>query len=170
MKIGIISDTHKRTTRAFKAIDLLIENGAEFIVHSGDIVKTEILDYLEERIKYIAVLGNNDYHLYPYIDKYQLVTEPYKFKLAKKTFKIMHYPKYMFPLDTDIIIYGHTHTKDIAFNGNNLIINSGEICARDTGISSCMMLEVKDKQYKINIFDRKIKTEEWLIIEKEFNL
>lgn len=170
MKIGIISDTHKRTIRAFKAIDLLIENGAEFIVHSGDIVKTEILDYLEERIKYIAVLGNNDYHLYPYIDKYQLVTEPYKFKLVKKTFKIMHYPKYMFPLDTDIIIYGHTHTKDIAFNGNNLIINSGEICARDTGISSCMMLEVTDKQYKINIFDRKIKTEEWLIIEKEFNL
>ena len=30
MKIGIISDTHKKEKRAFKAIDFLIEKGAEF--------------------------------------------------------------------------------------------------------------------------------------------
>jgi len=170
MKIGIISDTHKKTSRALKAIDLLLENGAEFIIHSGDIVKTEILDYLEKKVRYIAVLGNNDYHLYSIVDKYQLVSEPYKFKLANKTFKLMHYPKFMFPLDTDIIIYGHTHEKDIAFNGKNLILNSGEVCARDTGISSCMMLEIKDNTYKVTLFERKIKTDEWLKTEKEFNI
>jgi putative phosphoesterase len=170
MKIGIISDTHKKTNRAFKAIDFLLENGVEFIIHAGDIVQTEILDYLEKKIRYIAVLGNNDYHLYSCGDKYQLVSEPYKFRLANKTFKLMHYPKHMFPLDTEIIIYGHTHVKDIAFNGKNLIINSGEVCARDTGVSNCMILEVKEDSYKITVFDRKIKTDKWEKIEREFNL
>jgi putative phosphoesterase len=170
MKIGLISDTHKKSNRAFKAIDLLLENGVEFIIHAGDIVKTEILDYLEKNIRYIAVLGNNDYHLYSFVDKYKLVSEPYKFRLANRTFKLMHYPKHMFPLDTEIIIYGHTHTKDIAFNGKNLIINSGEVCARDTNVSSCMMLEIEEKSYKVTVFDRKIKTDKWEKIEREFNL
>jgi predicted phosphodiesterase len=54
MKIGIMSDTHKKVGRAKKVIDLLIENGAEYILHAGDIVKEEVLEYLELKIPYIA--------------------------------------------------------------------------------------------------------------------
>jgi len=42
MKIGIISDTHRKVKKTKKAISLLIENGAEFIIHAGDIVEVEI--------------------------------------------------------------------------------------------------------------------------------
>ena len=167
MKIGIISDTHKKEKRAFKAIDLLIEKGAEFIIHAGDVVKEEVLEYLESKIKYVAVFGNNDYHLYPLIEKYNIHYEPYKFRLDNISFKLMHYPTKMFPLDTEIIIYGHTHIEDIVYNGKNLILNSGEVCGRDTGYSSCMMLESLENRYIVTHFYRKIGTDFWKENRKE---
>ena len=170
MRVGIMSDTHKKLGRAKKAVDLLIDKGAEFIVHAGDIVREELLEYLEEKkIRYVAVLGNNDFHLYSVVDKYELVTEPYYFKLANKTWKLMHYPKYIFPLDTDIIVYGHTHDVDITFNGKNLILNPGEVCARDHGFSTCMTLDIEKEKYVVTLYYRKIGEDEWKSKVKEFN-
>jgi putative phosphoesterase len=162
MKIGLISDTHKKVGRAKKAIDLLIENGAEYIIHAGDIVKEEVLEYLKEKkIPYVAVFGNNDYHLYRLVDEYNLHYEPFKFKLANHTFKLMHYPTKMFPLDTEIVIYGHTHEEDISYNGKNLILNPGEVCARDKNYSSCMMLEILEDRYLVTHYYRFVGTDEW---------
>ncbi|NPA56079.1 MAG: metallophosphoesterase family protein [Epsilonproteobacteria bacterium] len=161
MKIGIMSDTHKKTGRAIKAIDYLIDQGAEYIIHAGDIVKKEILDYLEEQIPYIAVFGNNDYHLYRYINQYNLAYEPYKFKLDNHTFKLMHHPTKMFPLDTEVIVYGHTHIEEIVYNGKNLILNPGEVCARDTGYSNCMILECFEDRYEVSYYYRRIKSDFW---------
>ncbi len=164
-----MSDTHKKLGRAKKAVDLLIQKGAEFIVHAGDIVRVELLEYLEEKnIRYVAVLGNNDFHLYNVADKFNIVTEPYYFKLANKTWKLMHYPKYMFPLDTDIIVYGHTHDVDITFNGKNLILNPGEVCARDHGFSTCMTLDIEENRYVVTLYYRKIGEDEWKSKIKEF--
>ena len=168
MRVGIMSDTHKKFGRAKKAVDLLIDKGAEFIVHAGDIVREELLEYLEEKIRYVAVLGNNDFHLYSVVDKYELVTEPYYFKFANKTWKLMHYPKYIFPLDTDIIVYGHTHDVDITFNGKNLILNPGEVCARDSGFSTCMTLDIEKEKYMVTLYYRNIGEDEWKSKVKEF--
>ncbi len=169
MKIGIMSDTHKKAGRAKKAIDLLLNEGAEFILHAGDIVEEEVLEYLESScVRYAAVLGNNDFHLFKVVDEYNLTTEPHYFKLAGKTWKLMHYPKYMFPLDTDIIIYGHTHDVDITFNGKNLILNPGEVCARDHGFSSCMILDIEEEKYTVTLYYRKVGEKDWKNKVKEF--
>ncbi len=171
MKIGIISDTHKKLGRAKKVIDLLVEEKIEFLLHAGDIVRVELLEYIESKnLKYVAVLGNNDYHLCNLVDKFNLVNEPYYFKLANKTWKLMHHPTYMFPLDTDIIVYGHTHDVDISFNGKNLILNPGEVCARDHGFSTCMTLDIEENKYVVTLFYRKIKTTEWKKRIKEFEI
>jgi hypothetical protein len=74
----------------------------------------------------------------------------------------------MFPLDTDIIVYGHTHDVDITFNGKNLILNPGEVCARDHGFSTCMTLDVTDEKYVVTLFYRKVKSTEWKTKTKEF--
>ncbi len=164
-----MSDTHKKVGRAKKAIDLLVSKGVEFILHAGDIVEEEILEYLENcGVRYTVVLGNNDFHLYKVVDKYNLNSEPHYFKLASRTWKLMHYPKYMFPLDTDIIVYGHTHDVDITFNGRNLILNPGEVCARDHGFSTCMTLDIEDDKYVVTLYYRQIKTSEWKSKIKEF--
>jgi len=154
MKIGILSDTHSKVKKAKEALDMLIENGAEFIVHAGDVCEVETLDLLKNCGKrYVVVYGNNDAHLVAFHNKYNLVQEPYYFKLAETTFKLMHLPFYMTP-DTEIVIFGHTHEFKSEFVKGTLFLNPGESCARNKSISECAMLEVKPKKLKVTYYTK----------------
>lgn len=157
MKIGIISDSHTKFKKAKKALEMLLENGAEFIVHCGDIVEVQTLELLKNCGKrYIAVYGNNDAHLVPHHNDYNLVQEPYYFKLAERNFKLMHLPFYMNP-DTDIVLYGHTHQFASEFNNGTLFLNPGEVCARNKTISECAMLEIQEDSFIVSHFTREEK-------------
>ncbi|MCF6340356.1 MAG: metallophosphatase family protein [Sulfurimonas sp.] len=154
MKIGIISDTHTKVKKTSRALDVLIKDGAEFIIHAGDIVELETLELLKNcGLKYIAVYGNNDAHLAQYHNDYNLVQEPYFFKLANTKFKLMHLPFYMLP-DADVIIFGHTHNFDSDFKGNTLFLNSGEVCARSKPISEWVMLEVNKDEFLVTHYTK----------------
>jgi len=155
MKIGILSDTHSKVKKAKEALDMLIENGAEFIIHAGDVCEVETLDLLKNCGKrYVVVYGNNDAHLVQYHNEYNLVQEPYYFKLAETTFKLMHLPFYMTP-DTEVVIFGHTHEFHTEFVKGTLFLNPGEACARNKPISECAMLEVKTKKFKLTYYTHK---------------
>ncbi|MEN4053838.1 MULTISPECIES: YfcE family phosphodiesterase [Sulfurimonas] len=159
MKIGLLSDTHSKINKAKKALDFLVENGAEFIIHAGDIVEHEILELLANCGKrYIAVYGNNDAHLVHHHNNYHLVQEPYYFKLAETTFKLMHLPFYMTP-DAEVIIFGHTHQFEVEFKGGSLYLNPGEVCARKKALSECAILEVKSNKFIVNYYTQKKKDE-----------
>lgn len=162
MKIGIISDTHKKVGRALKAIDFLINQGATYIIHSGDIVRVEVLEYLHsiKSIDYIAVLGNNDNHLVDYIGKFKVVQEPYYFELESLKFKIMHHPFFLVP-DVDIVVYGHTHIAEVDYKNKTLFINSGETCARDTNRSEAVILDIQSNKYIIEQCFRNVKESSW---------
>jgi GntR family transcriptional regulator/MocR family aminotransferase len=47
-KVGVISDSHRKLSRAILAVDLLIEKGAEYFIHAGDIVEIKLLEYINE--------------------------------------------------------------------------------------------------------------------------
>ena len=120
MKIGIISDTHKKPKKAQRAIEMLLHDGAEFFIHAGDIVDIEVLHLLHEsKVPYIAVYGNNDAHLAHFHTQFNLVQEPYYFELAKTRFKLMHLPFYMAP-DADVVVFGHTHEFSLQYTNNTL--------------------------------------------------
>jgi putative phosphoesterase len=158
MKIGVISDTHKKVKMAEEALALLVENGAEFIIHAGDIVEVEVLEMLKEcGLRYMAVYGNNDAHLAHYHGKYNLVQEPHYFKLANTKFKLMHMPYYMAP-DADIVIFGHTHIFESDFKNGTLFLNPGEACARNKQISECAMLEVTYDKFIVTYYSKEIKS------------
>jgi putative phosphoesterase len=166
MKIGILSDTHKKEKKAKKAIEFLVKNGVQYLIHAGDIVKLEVLDMLEETgLPYKAVLGNNDYHLVDVMHKYNLYKEPHYFKIEDTSFKLMHIPFYM-SADVDVVVYGHTHCYECKKPGKSLYLNSGEVCARDTGKSEIMILEITESEYKNTYYYRKSGEKEW--ISKEF--
>ena len=153
IKIGVLSDTHRKVKRAQRVIDLLVEKGAEYFIHAGDIVETEVLDYLEAtELPYVCVYGNNDAHLMEHWEKYPLFSEPYFFKIEGVTFKLMHHPLYLTP-DTDVVIYGHTHEKEVTFTGDTLYLNPGEACARNKPYSECMMLKISDKKILLFILN-----------------
>ena len=152
MKIGIISDSHKKVKKARRAVNMLLDNGADFFIHAGDIVEPKTLDILENcGKKYIAVYGNNDAHLVEYQNRYHLVQEPYYFKLANTKFKLMHLPFYM-SSDAEVIIFGHTHKFKTEFVEGSLFLNPGEICARKKPISECVMLEVLDELFIVQYY------------------
>jgi len=167
MKIGILSDTHSKVKKAKASLDLLIENGAEFLVHTGDIGEKETLDLLKNSGKrYVAVYGNNDAHLVQYHNNYNLVQEPYYFKIANTKFKLMHLPYYMSP-DSDVVLFGHTHQFEVDFKGQTLFLNPGESCARNKPVSECALLEVNEKEYIVTYFskekqEKKFKSQKFL--------
>ena len=155
MKIGILSDTHRKVKRAKKSLNVLLENGAEFIVHAGDVCDVETLELLKNcGKKYVVVYGNNDAHLVVHHENYNLVQEPHYFKLADTSFKLMHLPFYMTP-DTEVVLYGHTHDFKSEFINGTLFLNPGESCARDKPLSECVTLEVSDDEFVVTYFSRK---------------
>lgn len=161
MKIGILSDTHKREKRSQKVIDLLVSEGAEFLVHAGDIVKEEMLQQLKNSgLRYVAVYGNNDAKLHTVHNRYNLVQEPHYFKLAKTKFKLMHLPFFMSP-DSEVVLYGHTHTFDCEFSNGTLFLNPGEACARNKPVSECAMIEITDTHFNVTYYARELKTKKF---------
>lgn len=159
MKIGLLSDTHSKKGRSQKVIDHLVQEGAEFLIHAGDIVKPEILEQLKSSgLRYVAVYGNNDAGLIEYHDRYNLVQEPHYFKLGGASFKLMHLPFYMNG-DVEVIVFGHTHVFECDFKNRTLFLNSGETCARDEPFSSCAMLEITDNAFNVTHYFRKVGSE-----------
>lgn len=159
MKIGILSDTHKKTKLAKAVIEHLIKNGAEFLIHAGDIVEIEVLELLKNcGVRYAAVYGNNDAHLALQHNNYNLVQEPYYFKLANTRFKLMHLPFYLNP-DADVIIFGHTHIFECDYKNDTLFLNPGEACARNKPLCECAMLEVSNEAFHVIYFSKDPKEE-----------
>jgi uncharacterized protein len=157
VKIGILSDTHTKTKLAKQTLEHLVKEGAEFIIHAGDIGERKVLENLSESGKrYVAVYGNNDAGLTLYHNQYNLVQEPHYFKLANTKFKLMHLPFYMAP-DADVIIFGHTHEFECDYRGNTLFLNPGETCARNKNISEFAMLEVVPAFFRVTYYRRSLK-------------
>ena len=60
MKIGILSDTHDQADRAALAVSILIDSGAEILVHCGDITNAAVVARCVGVPSYY-VFGNNDF-------------------------------------------------------------------------------------------------------------
>jgi len=158
MKIAILSDTHSKIQEAKKTLDFLVQNGAEFIIHAGDICKHETLELLATcGIRYVVVYGNNDAHLIQHHNDYNLVQEPNYFKVADTKFKLMHLPFYM-SADAEVVVYGHTHIFNSEFKNGTLFLNPGEVCARQKPTTECVMLEVTTDNFFVEYFANYKKT------------
>ena len=60
MIVGILSDTHGNVAGALAAVRLLVERGATYLVHCGDVCGENVLDALAG-VPSAFVFGNNDY-------------------------------------------------------------------------------------------------------------
>lgn len=161
MKIGVLSDSHAKVDLAEFCIKKLKKEGAEFLIHAGDIVKEDTLKLLKKSsLPYKAVLGNNDSNLVSLVDKYELFSEPYYFKINGLHVKLMHHPFYFKP-DVDLIVYGHTHYYEAKLVKKTLFLNSGEVCARKKNLCECALLEVNKSKWIVNRFTCKPEKLKW---------
>lgn len=156
MKIGIISDSHKRDDVVRSAIEVMKSNGIDILIHAGDIVLEQTLnDMKNSGLKYVAVFGNNDEKLRKNAKQFNIFQEPFYFTENSLKFKLMHYPHYL-SNDCNIAIFGHTHYFTNVFYNNTLFINPGEICARKKPIHEFCIVDINNtfniKNIKITKF------------------
>lgn len=117
MKLGIISDTHNLLRpEALAALE-----GADAILHAGDINSQQILDQLQTIAPVYAVRGNADKewaeHLPPFLD----------FELGGLRIYITHKKKDLPPdlSPYDLVLIGHSHQYSETRQGSALIVNPG---------------------------------------------
>lgn len=167
MKIGILSDSHLKSDYTKEVIDFLKSQNCEYLIHAGDLCIEKNLEHLENSgLKYIAVFGNNDRNLFELASKYNIKQEPYYFKIKEIKFKLMHLPYHLTP-DADIVVFGHTHIFEKDYKNNTLFVNPGEVCAREKPLIECVQLEIKENEYIICRYFKKIN--ENLFQKEEYN-
>jgi len=118
--VGIISDTHG----LLRPEAVKVMQGADMIIHAGDIGKKIVLDNLRAIAPVIAVRGNMDSAGWAYILHKTEIVELHKIKIY-----VTHDINSMY-LDPSlshiqVVISGHTHRPSIGSHNNVLYINPG---------------------------------------------
>lgn len=137
MLIGILSDSHDRYEMMAEAVRVLLERGAEFLIHCGDVGSANMLDHLAG-VKSAFVFGNNDWDRAE-LERYaESIGIPYHglaldLELDGKKIAVMHgdhTPRMESVLKAqthDYLLHGHTHVKRDERVGKTRIINPGAL-------------------------------------------
>jgi uncharacterized protein len=129
--IGLISDTHvpKRAMRIPQKVFEIFAK-ADYIIHAGDLVEFSVVDDLEMLAPVLAVHGNMDgpevSSVLPEINslkifdwKIGVVHDPKVFDGSGKMVEIAKQNGF------DVLVFGHTHSSHIKWEGKTLFINPG---------------------------------------------
>lgn len=119
MKIGILSDTHNERDRTRRAVEMLVQQGAELLVHCGDLSGPEIVRECSV-LPFYFTFGNHDADTVPYLRE---AAEEHgatclewggEFEVAGKRIAVVHghLTSDLRPLvdaRPDYLLYGHFH-------------------------------------------------------------
>jgi len=168
VKIGVLSDTHKQTKLQEDAIKQLKKEGAQYLLHLGDLeIEQNLISLKNANLPYAAVFGNNDSNLYCFSSNYKIKKEPYYLKIKNLTIKMMHLPYYL-SSDSDIVLYGHTHQFSAELKNSTLFLNPGEICARKKNLSQCAIIEANKDSFVVKYYFSKPHSNKWELEVKFF--
>lgn len=160
MKIAILSDSHDAHQHVLEAIEIFKKENVEYILHAGDMVSPFTAKAFSQvsGAGFIAVFGNCDGEkimLKSVVEDFggQIYENSYSGIIAGVRIFMTHKPpdaieevaasgKY------ELVVYGHTHKKDIRKVGETLIVNPGETTDWITGESSVIILDTDDMSVK----------------------
>lgn len=137
MLVGILSDSHGRLDTVRRALALLKDAGADYLIHCGDVGGTDVFDQLAGwRCSF--VWGNSDWpdeNLEAYIRTLGLALPgdvPLRLALDGKTLAVFHGHEPAFNatvrrLQVDYILHGHTHRRCDERSRSGRIINPGAL-------------------------------------------
>jgi putative phosphoesterase len=143
-RIGLLSDSHGRAVRTRLAADLLVAQGADLLIHLGDIGSFEVIDALatfkpgsDAQLPACLVFGNTDYDL-PSMTRYAqeigvTVSHPVgRLSTPRGDLVYMHgddREAYVAALQASpaYLCHGHTHCVTDQRIGGTRIINPGAL-------------------------------------------
>ena len=126
MKIAILSDTH-----GLLRPEVLAQlEGADAILHAGDIDTPAVADCLQDYALLYAVRGNNDWRSWA-----DPIPRSRRVSLAGLNFFLVHNRRDVPPYldDMDVVVYGHTHRYACAGENGVLWLNPGSCGPRRFG-------------------------------------
>ena len=161
MNILVVSDTH-RDIRALYDVVSRYRNSIDLVIHLGDCyndLQSVMIDF--PTIAHLSVLGNCDYNCFDTSVKYEgtftaddrriFYTHGHKYNVKAGLEYLISNAKMK---DADIVLYGHTHIKQIVENNGVLVINPGSLTIpRDGGCGSCVLLKICAGEVKYEIIE-----------------
>ncbi|MEM5828490.1 MAG: metallophosphoesterase [Candidatus Aenigmatarchaeota archaeon] len=156
MKIAVFSDTHDNTENVKKLIKKINRLKVDYAFHLGDICSPFTIKLFENlKVKKLyVVFGNNDGDKVNLIKNMPKNAEYFNLYgevgiLGKKIF-FTHYDilarAVAFTNRYDIVLFGHTHKKEVNKIGKTLLINPGEILGYFGKPSFCV-IDLEETKY-----------------------
>lgn len=158
--LGLISDTHDNLKAVDQALKIFKDYNVKLILHAGDWVAPFTLKRLAQAgIKIIGVFGNNDGEkrlLLEFAKKFNvdLNTEIATININDKNIALIHGTSSIIVEALarsnmfDVVVYGHTHKKELRRIGKTLLINPGEACGYLSGEATVAILDVETMDVK----------------------
>jgi uncharacterized protein len=137
MRVGIISDTHDKVRRTNSAVELLVAEGAEALIHCGDVTGPDVV-HVCGVLPSTFVLGNNDWvddpALRQAIDEVKGVFLGWggEVTLAGKRLAVTHghltrEVHRLAHTQPDYLLFGHSHQPSDRREGSTRWINPGAL-------------------------------------------
>lgn len=156
MKIGILSDTHDRVKRTIRAVMRLRSEGAEALIHCGDLTGPEVVGACSVLPAYY-VFGNNDFDRF----NLRLAMEASGgtclefggiIELAGRRIAVVHGDlrrevSRVLQNDPDYLLYGHSHVADDRQEGSTRWINPGALHRADEHSVALLDLETDGLEF-----------------------
>jgi len=143
LRVACVSDTHLRHWRGLPLWCLRRLEGADLIVHAGDLVALPVLEQLERLAPVAAVRGNMD----ALVLKERLPARDIA-EIGGIRIGLLHDPgpalgrlarlTQTFP-GCDAVVYGHTHVAEIKRLGRRVILNPGSPTAPRSTLGATML-------------------------------
>ena len=154
MLIAVISDTHDHLDRIDLALRRFEREGAEVLIHAGDLVAPFAAKAIQQWPGPIHVVyGNNDgerrglKNLFPQIEDGAVLVE-----CDGRRISVDHYPpddEHSPVPDVDVLVFGHTHQVLVEEQRDQLLLNPGECCGWVTGKPTIATLDTSNLNVEI---------------------
>ncbi|MEO0477515.1 MAG: YfcE family phosphodiesterase [Planctomycetota bacterium] len=142
--LGLLSDTHGRAETARDAVELLLDHGADLLIHLGDVGTAEVIDALavstdgtDNQVEAHLVFGNCDWEsaaLSRYADDLGVVVDGLSGELTIDGKRIVfthgHERRVVdaaIESGADYLLHGHTHLQSDDTVGQTRVINPGAL-------------------------------------------
>ncbi len=176
MKVCIVSDSHDHIPLLEAAVADAKAEGAEAVLHCGDVVAPSTLHCLEQfKLPVHAIHGNNTGDLYALT---RLSHKPggvlryhgmdAGIELAGRRIFIVHYPHYARAMaatgDWDLVCCGHSHKVQIEQlphikNGNTILVNPGTIGGVGKSSATWILGDLENMQFDLRNVSKSIEFE-----------
>jgi len=155
MRIAVVSDSHDHIPNLRRAVLCANQEGAELLIHCGDLISPFMLPCLERFNGQAHVIyGNNsgDQHLiaaHCAAPESRILHHGIHGTLVAGSVRIAieHYPRWARALarsgDFDLVCYGHTHLFHAERLGDCLLLNPGELLGKDA-VPTFALLDTAD--------------------------